>query len=104
MYYAPHKLYKRVFREERDEYGRITEAAESMVYVCECRCDDNGTQEAVDENGKVYIPKYHIVYPRSEEVKAGDYIVVKDGERVRGEGVASIPKNTNYYQYTEIWV
>lgn len=105
MYYAPHKLYKKVEMEVRDSLNRIISSSAEWQYVCDCRCDDNTTQKFEDENGRVYIPKYKIVCERAD-IKAGDYIqcLVGDTEEVRGEGrVFNAPK-CNYLNYMTAYV
>lgn len=107
MYYAPHRLYKRIEKEERDDLNRVVADSKRWVFVCECRCDDNTTQHFEDENGRVYIPKYKIVCPRAN-VSEGDYVMVREGDeeccRKRGEGkVVNAPK-CNYLDYMVLYV
>ena len=110
MYYAPHSLYKRIEKEERDEFNRIISDTDRWVYVCDCRCDDNTTQKFEDENGRVFIPKYKIVCERAK-ITEGDYVQcrIKDTiccgcGRAIGEGrVVNAPK-CNYLDYMVIYV
>lgn len=106
MFYAPHRLYKKVETEERDSLNRIISSESDWVYVCDCRCDDNTTERFEDENGRVYIPKYKIVCERAD-INKGDYVqcVLKDDEcQIRGEGrVLNAPK-CNYLNYMTAYV
>lgn len=104
MYYAPHTLYKKVEKEERDSLNRIISHSDDMVLVGPCRCDDNTTQKFEDENGRIYIPKYKIVCERAD-VAEGDYVqCLSDSGEVRGEGrVFNVPK-CNYLNYMTIYV
>ena len=113
MYYAPHALYRKVEREERDELNRIISTDDGWVYVCDCRCDDNTTQRFEDENGRVYIPKYKIVCERAK-ITEGDYVQcrVKDplnkgcrcSLKLRGEGRVLNAPQCNYLNYMTIYV
>ena len=89
----------------RDDQNRIISHSEGWQYVCECRCDDNTTQKFEDENGRVYIPKYHIVSGRCD-VSAGDEIrcIVRGTEQVRGEGRVFNNPKCNYLNYMSIYV
>ena len=109
MYFAPHALYKKIEKEERDSLNRIVDASGKWVYVCDCRCDDNTTQRFEDDNGRVYIPKYKIVCGRAR-IEEGDYVQCREKDdgcccgRIRGEGrVFNAPK-CNYLDYMTIYV
>lgn len=111
MYYAPHVLYKKIEKEERDELGRIIADSERWVYVCDCRCDDNNTEQFKDENGHVFTPKYKIVCDRAD-VEEGEFVQcrVKDplndfaAQKVIGEGrVFNAPK-CRYLNYMVLYV
>lgn len=108
MYYAPHILQKQVVAEsQNDEFGRPLPIEETTqwVTICKCRCDDSTTTEIIDDNGKVYIPKYHIVCDgNSPDIKAGDYIRCMNGDVIRGEGKVMNPKKLNLLPYAEFWV
>lgn len=105
MMYAPHILQKKVVSPiERDEFGRIiNKPSEEWVDVCRCRCDDNSTKEFRTENGEVYRPNYHVVC-ETNSIKSGDVVRCMNGISVRGQGEVFMVKNTNYYNYTEIWM
>ena len=104
MMYAPHILQKKVLlNETNDEYGRPIFGDETWENVCHCRCEDNLTQELKSENGETYRPKYHVVCEKCN-IKAGDIVRCMDGESVRGQGEAYMVKNTNFFDYTEIWM
>ena len=109
MYYAPHSLFKVVESEERDSLNRIVSSGKKKYYICDCRCDENTTQKYVDDNGRVYIPKYKIVCERAD-IKEGDYVQCynKDDScccgKVIGEGrVVDAPK-CNYLDYMVLYV
>ncbi len=107
MLYTPHILQIRtVTPPDNDEFGRPTPGTggETWNEVCRCRCDDNTTKEFKSENGSVYRPMYHIVCEGKVNVKTGDYVRCMDGESIRGEGEIYMPKNPNYFNYTEIWI
>lgn len=107
MIFAPHILQvKRIIPPDTDEFGRILPGTggESWVYVCACRCDDNTTKEFRSENGTVYRPAYHVVCEGNHGLIAGEYVRCMNGNEVRGEGKIYIPKSTNYFNYSEIWI
>lgn len=107
MIFAPHTLQKRrIIAPEKDAFGRpLPEtASESWETVCKCRCDDNTTKEFRSENGSVYRPQYHVVLDGDHKLKSGDYVRCMKGDSVRGEGEVYIPKSTNYFNYSEIWI
>lgn len=103
MMFAPHKLQKKVAELSNDEFGRPVFADESWEDVCPCRCDDNMTQEFKSENGEVYRPKYHVVCEKCA-IQAGDFVRCMEGDSIRGEGEVYTVKNTNFFDYTEIWM
>lgn len=103
MFYAPHKLYKVEEKVFRNEYGNPVRVEKSEVFVCNCRCDNNTTTEIKTDNGRAFVPKYHIVCPLCR-VKEGDRIMVKRGNDIICTGEAVRTPSTNYYSYTEIWV
>lgn len=106
MMYNPHILQKKVPATETvDEYGHpVISGEDYWVTVGPCRCDDNTTKEFKSENGDVYRPSYHIVAQRND-LKANDDIrcINSDGS-VRGSGKVYMVRNTNYFNYSEIWV
>lgn len=110
MYYAPHKLQKRVIPSVgNDEYGRPLETQESeeWVDVCECRCDVNSTKEIALPDGRIVRPDYHIVMGESEpDVAVGDYIrcIWKVSGKLKGEGKVINRKPSNLLPYAEIYV
>lgn len=109
MYYAPHKLYKKVESVERDSLNRIISSDGYWKYVCECRCDENTTEKFEDENGRVFIPKYKIVCPRAD-IKEGDYIQCRIkgacscNKVARGEGRVVNATKCNYLDYMVAYV
>ena len=107
MIFAPHILeVKKVIPPKNDDFGRPVPGAggEQWQPVCHCRCDDNTTTEFRSEDGHVYRPSFHIVCAGKHGLKAGDYIRCMDGAAVRGEGVIYLPKRTNYFNYSEVWI
>jgi hypothetical protein len=107
MMYAPHILQIKVNAEDAvDDNGHpiISDETEQWNTVCLCRCDDNDTKEFKTDNGGVYRPNYHIV-SENNSIKADDEIRCLDADgNVRGSGRVYSVKNTNYFNYTEIWV
>lgn len=105
MFYAPHTIYKTVHEDIRDEYKRLVESVESEILIGECRCDDNTTVRFETENGKGFIPKYHIVCDRTVEINEGDKVIVYDADNaVRGMGEVFNVRKCNFLDYAEIWV
>jgi hypothetical protein len=105
MYYAPHRLYRKIEKEERDELNRIISISEEWEDICDCRCDDNTTERFEDNNGRVYIPKYKIVCNRAS-VSPNDYVQCRTADTgdIRGEGrVLNAPK-CNYLDYMVLYV
>lgn len=105
MYYAPHRLFKRIDTEERDSLNRVISKSEEWVYVGSCRCDDSATQKFEDNNGRVYISKYKIVCDR-HDIKENDYVrcLMQDTDEVRGEGRVLNAPRCNYLNYMVIYV
>lgn len=107
MYYAPHILQIKVITPmDKDEFGRSIPGTGGEIWqdVCKCRCDDNITKEFSSDNGSVYRPNYHVVCERRITVKAGQEVRCMDGENIRGRGEIYTVKNTNYLEYSEIWM
>lgn len=107
MIYAPHILQVKVIKPmETDEFGRPIPGTggEDWQDVCKCRCDDNTTKEFSSDNGAVYRPAYHVVCEKRITVKAGDEVRCMDGGSVRGQGKVYTVKNTNYFNYSELWM
>ena len=105
MIFAPHILQmKSIPTSTVDENGDPTQVSFTWVTVCMCRCDDNTTKEFKDEVGHVYRPSYHIIY-EGEPIKAGtDIRCLNPDGSIRGEGKVYLPKKTNYFNYSELWV
>lgn len=109
MYYAPHILFKKVKRApEIGPNGHpVFKDSEGWEEICRCRCDDNNGTKVQQPDGSFYLPNFHIVCDgRDIAVKAGDYVKAEwpDGT-LRGEGeIKPMPKRTNHYDYTEIYV
>lgn len=107
MIFAPHTLQVKVISSmETDEFGRPISGTggENWQNVCRCRCDDNSTKEFTSTNGEVYRPNYHVVCEKKVSLKAGDEVRCMDGENVKGTGKVYVVKNTNYFDYSEIWM
>lgn len=104
MFYKPHKLYKRTKTEVRDEFNRLVSSGGQDEYIGMCRCDDNTDKRFETTDGSMYIPKFHIVAEGNVPIEAGDYLVVMDGDTVRGEGEVYNHKHLNRLLYTDIWV
>ncbi|WP_418988150.1 hypothetical protein [Bacteroides heparinolyticus] len=107
MMYAPHILQvKQITPEQEDEFGRPIPGTggEQWATLCKCRCDDNTTKEFKSVNGEVYRPAYHVVCEKHVKVKAGMEVRCLDGDIVRGWGKVYIEKNSNYFNYSEIWI
>lgn len=109
MYYAPHKLMKKVLLPpERDEFGRPIKGTggDSWVFVCNCRCDDISAEKKVTVNGAVYDFKYKVVFPKDvDTISAGDEVrCLRADDSIRGEGIAKSPLETNLLNYRVIWL
>lgn len=109
MYYAPHRLQKRVNAElESDGFGRpiVPDAGtDEWVDVCRCRCDHNRDTEIKKPDGTVVKPDYHIVCEGNRPgISTGDYVrcLEMDGS-VRGEGYVINAHTLNYLPYAEIY-
>ena len=104
MIYAPHILYVRRLTETRDAYNRAS-VSEEWEDVGVCRCDDNSDVIVSVENSREYIPKYHVVTPRTTKVRNGDGVCIYDTDgNVRGEGKADRVRVLNYLDYTDFYV
>ena len=107
MIYAPHILQvKQVLPFQEDEFGHAIPGTggEQWVTLCRCRCDDNTTKEFKSANGEVYRPDYHVVCEMRVDVKAGTEARCLEGDYIRGEGKIYIPKKTNFFNYSELWL
>lgn len=107
MMYAPHRLFRKERAETvKDEFGRTIRPSETdWVEVGACRCDDNGGQEVTSANGELFRFSYHIVAVKGVDVKAGDTVLVLNGDgSERGRGVVSRVTVTNYLDYASIYV
>ena len=107
MIYAPHILQRKVATPlENDEFGRPVpdSGIEEWKDVCECRCDDNTTNDFTSSNGSTYRPKFHVVCGLHIDIKAGDEVRCVDGESVRAQGKAYMVKVNNFFNYSEIWI
>lgn len=104
MFYAPHKLYKRVDNIVRNEHNEVISQTREWQLMGPCRCDDNTTEHFETANGGIYTPKYHVVCDKCR-ISAGDHIkvVAADGS-LRGSGeVYNCPK-CNFLNYMSIYV
>lgn len=101
MFYAPHTLMLRSTTIERDEDG-FPVGAEQEVWEqrAQCRCDDDGTTEIVDERGRVLRASYHIVADKCN-VERGDHVRVPERN---AEGRVIRKCETNYFEYIELWI
>ena len=107
MMYAPHILQVKVVTPlEEDEFGHPipNTGGVSWKTLCKCRCDDNTTKEFKSANGEVYRPNYHVVCEMRVNIKAGTEVRCLEGNCVRGEGKVYIPKRTNFFNYSELWL
>ena len=104
MNYSPHILYVQRKYETRDEYNRVLKVSEDWVEVGPCRCDDNTDRIISTENSLEYVPKYHIVCPRTNLVRNGDMVRAynPDGS-LRGEGKADRVRVLNYLDYADFY-
>ena len=103
MIYTPHTLSVRRPVEVRDAFNRAS-LTDGWEIVGACRCDDNSDLLVSADNSKEYIPKYHIVTPRTTSIKNGDYIRVYDAAgNVRAEGTADRVRVLNYLDYTDFY-
>lgn len=102
MFYSPHTLQKRTISLARDKDGLVSGTTEeSWSTALPCRCDNDGTTELVDDKGRVFRASYHIVLSKTESVNLGDHIRVNERNC---EGEVRRINNTNYLEYTEIWI
>lgn len=104
MMYAPHTLQLKNSTGSTDEYGHPIVGVDTWVTVCQCRCDDNTTKEFKSENGTVYRPAYHIVSEHNSIKENDDIRCLNANGSVRGEGKVYIVRNTNFLNYSELWV
>ena len=103
MIYAPHTLQVLRKTETRDKLNRVVSVTEDWVEVGVCRCDDNSDRIISAENSLEYVPKYHIVTPRTTLVRNGDKIRVYDSGNLRAEGKADAVKVLNFLDYTSFY-
>ena len=61
-------------------------------------------KEFSSDNGSVYRPNFHVVCEKRITIKAGSEVRCMDGENVRGQGEVYAVKNTNYFNYSELWM
>lgn len=101
MYYAKHKLYKKISSIKRDSDGFFVEITnEEWEYLGSCRCDDDNTTEVADERGNVLRASYHIVADKCN-VNRGDIVKVEGKDCI---GQVKVKKETNFYNYVELWI
>ena len=106
MYYAPHILKAKVYKEpEYDENGNpIIVENDEWEEIGRCRCDDNGQMKQVSVNGSMVDFSYHIVY-EGKDVLPGKEVIAIDGDgNARGAGKVIKIARCNYLNYSEIWV
>lgn len=106
MYYAPHILKAKVYKElEYDENGNpIMEKNDEWEKIGPCRCDDNGQMKQVSVNGSMVDFSYHIVYEGKDVLPDMEVIVTDSSGGVRGAGKVIKINRCNYLKYSEIWV
>lgn len=103
MIYAPHILFVERVTETRDAFNRAYASA-TWVRVGPCRCDDNRDVVLSLDNSKEYVPKYHIVMPRTCCVRNGAKVRVENPDgTVRGEGTADNVRILNYLDYADFY-
>lgn len=104
MYYAPHRLYKKVVKAVKNSYNEVESTSVEWKFMGKCRCDDNTTAHFDTPNGGRYVPKYHIVCDRLP-ISEGDHIKVlyEDG-RLRGSGEVYNSPKCNFLDYMSIYV
>lgn len=104
MNYSPHILFVLRKTETRDGYNRVSGVTEEWVRVGWCRCDDNADKIVSTVNSLEYVPKYHVVSPRTDLVRNGDTVrVLRPDGTLRGEGKADRVRNLNYLDYTDFY-
>lgn len=108
MYYAPHKLQKRVIEAQRnDDLGKPLPAGEyTWADICPCRCDNSDTREIHTDDGHVFYPKYHVVCDgKKPDIDNGDYVrCVRSDDSIKGEGIAVKVKKLNYLPYADFYI
>lgn len=109
MFYAPHKLFKKVIIPyEKDDFGRPIKGTggETWQYVCMCRCDDVSAERKVSVNGVLYDFKYKVVFDKHDEQIDVDTEVrcLREDDTIRGEGIVRSPLETNFLNYRVIWL
>lgn len=103
MNYSPHKLYKITPASvTEDENGNPVAGSGSEVYIGDCRCDDFDVKYLKGQ-GFAYQFTYRVIAERVG-VKEGDVVRIMDGENIRGEGIVRRIKQTNYLNYSELWL
>lgn len=100
--YAPHKLYLVEQEKKFDEFGNFEGVAETLSFVCACRCDDASVQDAITVNGEQFFPSYHIVSEKG--VSNGAFVKVLDGDSVRAEGKVVRTAHANYFNLYQAWI
>lgn len=103
MIYSPHILQVKRTTTGEDEWGNPLPSSSSWETIGECRCDDNSTKEFRGDNGHVYRPNFHVV-GENLNVKPGEEVRCMSGDVIRGEGVVYTVKQSNYLEYTELWM
>lgn len=108
MYYMPHKLYVKVYKEPSvDQNGDAIPGTGGFDWeeIGGCRCDDNGGSSNISINGVSHIYEYHIVFNGKRKLHVGDEVKAlgPDGT-VRGGGTVIKPGKCNFLNYSEIWI
>lgn len=88
----------------RDSFNRVSGVSETWERVGECRCDDNSDTIVSADNSKEYVPRFHVVAPRTTMVHNGDTVRICTPDGVlRGEGKADNVRVLNYLDYTDFY-
>lgn len=110
MYYAPHILLKKTkpsYVTDEDGCGVPLDEGDEWQSVCCCRCDESELTEVSDDNGKPFVPSFHVVCEPNGKVKAGDIIRCVWADRpsvIKGEGTVRKSKTLNKLRYVELWM
>ncbi len=101
--YKPHKLYVKRKQKTFDGDGNYEGETETCEFICDCRCDDVGTRDAITVNGEQFFPSYHIV--AEKRVNCGDFVRVLDEDGgIRAEGKIVRVAYANYFKLYRAWM
>lgn len=102
--YAPHQLYVSEKQKQFDEFGNYEGETETFTYVCDCRCDDAGTKDAITIRGEQFFPSYHLALEKKVETGAFVRILDKEDGSIRGEGKIVRVAYSNYFKLYRAWI